>query len=161
MILGNNEYLFGGRYYSPNVTHRPTFNLLPTPHRLTTNVGNHGMGVHNDGVCVFNLALNLRNSGVRFRDVITNVRNGHIYVYPKFGLGTNGQYWQHRNDGTHIKNEKDPVEVHPPAGDGLAVIFRVESSGDCMLFAPLGDLASDIRQRPAMVLIASSMEHSN
>ena len=61
----------------------------------------------------------------------------------------------------HVKDKEDPVEVQPPAGDCLAIAFRVESSGDCILFAPLCDRPSDIRQSPMMESITQLTKYLN
>ena len=42
------------------------------------------------------------------------------------------------NDRTHVKDLENPVEVQPPGGDRLFVVPRVEPSGDCTPFTPLG-----------------------
>ena len=52
----------------------------------------------------------------------------------------------------YVKDKEDPIEVHSPAGDRLAVAFRVERARYRILLAPFGDLASDVRQGPAMGL---------
>jgi hypothetical protein len=41
------------------------------------------------------------------------------------------------NDGTHVKDLKNLVEVQPPGGDCLLVIPRVEKSRDSISFTPL------------------------
>ena len=53
------------------------------------------------------------------------------------------------------------MKVHPPAGDRLAIAFRVESSKDCVLFAPLDHLASDARHSSDMGSMKLSMKHRN
>ena len=42
------------------------------------------------------------------------------------------------NDRTHVKDLKNLVEVQPPGGNLLSVVLRVEPSGDCIPFTPLG-----------------------
>ena len=121
---------------------------FPAPQDLTMNVRQHGLVVHNDGVCVCDAALKLRNNGVGFRDTIANVRNSRIYVRSEFSLGTGSQRWSYRNNRTHIKDKEDLVEVRPPAGDCLAIVLRMGCVRGCIPFAPPDDPASDVGQGP-------------
>jgi len=64
-----------------------------TPQHLMMNVGNHGVGIRNDGMCGYNIPFNLGDDGVcvckggvRLRDTIANVRDSYIDVQPKFRL---------------------------------------------------------------------------
>ena len=56
-------------------------------------VGNDGVGIRNDGVCVCNITFNLGddgvcvgNGGMCLRDTIAKVRNSYIDVQPKLRL---------------------------------------------------------------------------
>ena len=83
---------------------------------------------------------------VWLRDTIPNVRNSYVYAQPKFGLGVNCRHWLYKNDRMYIKDKEDPVEVQLQP----ATIPRIETSGGCNLFVPLGDPASDISHSPAI-----------
>ena len=72
--------------------------------------------------------------------------NESLYVQPKFSLGVNGKRRPHKNDRTHTKDKDNPAETQPQAGHHSPI----ESSGGCIFFAPLGDLASDIFHSHAM-----------
>ena len=47
--------------------------LFPIPQYLTTNVGNHSMGVRDDDVCVCETTLNLGDNGVCVRNIASDL----------------------------------------------------------------------------------------
>ena len=75
--------------------------------------------------------------------ILMSVRNGCIYVHPKFSLEAEGEQSSHRNNGTHVKDIKNPDEVQPPGGDRLLVALRMVMSRDHILFTPLDDVSLD------------------
>ena len=56
----------------------------------------------------------------------------------------------HPNDGTHIEDPKNLIQVQFPAGDPLFIFPRVEIPRDQIPFAPLGKLPSNICQGPGI-----------
>ena len=97
------------------------------------------------------IVLNIGNNGVRFRGVVTNVRESYVGIHSEFGLEV-GDQWQHssRNGGAHIEHMEDPTEIQIPSGDRILVTFRVEESRDRIPVSSFDDLPLDLRNGPTI-----------
>ena len=129
------------------------------------------MDIGNDGVCVRDVVMDVGNKCVGVCDILVNignhslgvhnivadVRNDYKCVNSKFGLEMGNQHRSPRSDGTHIEDEKDPVEVQPPGCDRLFIVLRVEKSRDRISFAPLDDIPLDLSHSPAIASLVSEL----
>jgi len=100
--------------------------------------GDHSPGVRS-------IVLELGNDGVGFG-------NSDMCNYCKFGLGIPSQQSPYEDDGTHVEDMKDPVEVQPPGRNLFLVVLCVEVSGNRISFALLGDPRLDLRNSPEIGL---------
>ena len=116
---------------------------------------NDDEGIGSDGVCVYDIVADAGNEGVGVRDFMTNVGNGYIHVYCKFGLEVNSWRGSYGSDGTHVKDMKDPVEIQPPGRDRLLVVLCVEHPGDPISFTPLHNVPLDLSHSSAIWSIVS------
>ena len=124
-------------------THRQIFAVSPFPtfHHGTMDFGNDGIGVRNT-------AGDVGNNGV-------GVRNDCICVYREFGLGAGDQRWPCRSNKTHVKDEKESIEVRSPGYDRRFIAICVEESRDRIPFTLPDDLLLDLRHGAAMESIVS------
>jgi len=53
-----------------------------------------------------------------------------------------------KDDGTHVEDTKNPLEVQLPASDRLFIVLRVIASRDRVPSAPLGDVSLDLVHNP-------------
>jgi len=93
------------------------------------NVGNHGVGVNNP---------------------MMDIGNDYMGVYCELGLYVISWQLPYENDGTYVKDVKDPVEVQPPGGDRLFIGLGVEESRERVPFTPLDGLALNICHSPVI-----------
>jgi len=82
------------------------------------------------------------------RSILLELGNDDVCIYRKFGLGIPSQQSLYEDDGTHVEDMKDPVEVRPPACDFLFVVLGMEVSRSRASFALLYDLPLDLRHGP-------------
>ena len=82
------------------------------------------------------------------RSIFLELGNDDVCIYRKFGLRILSQQSSYEDDGTHIEDLKDPVEVRLPACDFLFVVLGVEVSRSRASFALLYDLPLDLRHGP-------------
>jgi len=66
----------------------------------------------------------------------------------------------HPNDGTHIEDPKNLIQVQFPGGDPLFIFPRVEIPADRVLFAPLGELPLNICHGPWIESIINDSSRS-
>ena len=99
-------------------THRLSLTVSPSLifQHVTVNVGDKGVRVPNNGMCI--------------RDITTNIRNVRVCVNRKFGLELNSWRWSHRNNKTHVEDMEDPIEVQPPGDNRIFVVLCVDKSGE-------------------------------
>ena len=79
------------------------------------------------------------------RNILLQLGNDDVCVYRKFGLGIPSQQSSYQDDGTHVEDLKNPVEVRSPGCDLLFVVLRVEVLRNRASFALLDDLPFDLR----------------
>ena len=94
--------------------------------------------------------MNIGNDGLGAHNTMANVGNDYVCVDCEFGLEVDGQRWSYINNGTHVEDMKDPVEVQPPGRDRFLIILGVESSRDHIPFTPLDDVPLDLGHGPAI-----------
>ena len=111
---------------------------------------NDDEGIGSDGVCVYDIVADAGNEGVGVRDFMTNVGNGYIHVYCKFGLEVNSWRGSYGSDGTHVKDMKDPVEIQPPGRDRLFIVLRMKHPGGRISSTPLDDVLLDLGHSPVI-----------
>jgi len=108
-----------------NVTHRPMLVFCPflTFHHVAMHLGNHVVGVY-------------------------NVVMG---VYRELGLRANSEQEPHGNNGTHIEDMKDPVEVCLPGSDCLLITLRMEKLRHRIPLAVFDGLPLNLCHSPVIV----------
>ena len=74
------------------------------------------------------------------RSILLQLGNDDVCVYRKFGLRIPSQQSSYEDDGTHVEDLKNPVEVRLPGCDLLFVILCVEVLRNRASFALLDDL---------------------
>jgi len=94
-----------------------------------------------------------------FGDHDVSVGNSRMCVYRQFGLEVQSQQSPDGNDGTHVEDLKNPVEVQLPGRDFLLVALCMEMSRNHVPFALLDDPPSDLRQGPEVGSETSSTNH--
>ena len=94
----------------------------------------------NNGLGIWNIAVNVGKDGARVRNVLMSTRNGCTCVHSKLSLGVESWQLSCRSDRTHVEDVKNPVEVRPPGSNRLFIILRVEMPRDRVSLVPLDDV---------------------
>ena len=129
MRLGGVRWLSGGGR-SRNGTHHLllTTHILRASQRVMMDAGDTG---------VRNVILDIGSDEMGIRDIVASGGDGCVRVCCKFPLEFEVSTRLDSNDGTHVKDLKNLVEVRPPGGDLLSVVHRMESPGECVPLTPL------------------------
>ena len=119
--------------------------------------GDHNLGVRSIVLQLGNDGVGLGGSGVGFGNSGMDFRNSDMSNYCQFGLGIPSQQSPYEDDGTHVEDMKDPVEVQLPGGNFFLVVLCVEVSRNHAPFTLVGDLPLDLRNSPEIGLRLSPM----
>ena len=92
--------------------------------------------------------VNTGMDGVVVPNTWVSGRIGRMLVRPESSLEAGNQQSSYRNDGTHVKDTKNLVEVQPPGGDRLFVVLRVVTPRDRITFVSLDDVPPDFVCNP-------------
>ena len=118
------------------------------------------LALHNGAMDVRNHHVGARNAAPKLRNDGTGIGNSNVCIDSKFGLGTQGQEDSHGNDGTHIEDVKEPVQVRPPPRYLFLVVLRVDKSRDYISLALLDGVPLN-RRRGSVVRLGWATRSTN
>jgi len=105
--------------------------------------------------------MNVGNNGAGVRAVTPNVRVGCMGFNPEFGLEKSYRWSRllsYRNDRTHVKDMKNPLQIQLPGSNLFIVAHSAEISKDRISFTPFDDVPLDLIHSPT---IKSSVSESH
>ena len=68
------------------------------------------------------------------------IGNSYVCIDSKFGLGVQGQKCSYEDDGTHVENMKEPIQIRFPPCYLVLVVLGMDKSRDRISFALLDDI---------------------